>query len=55
MPSTILIIDDDEKLNKLLTEFLGDFGFRTLSATHPKDGLKKSGHIGCDAARDGRV
>jgi DNA-binding response OmpR family regulator len=41
MPSTILIIDDDEKLNKLLTEFLGDFGFRTLSATHPKDGLKK--------------
>ena len=41
MASTILIIDDDEKLNKLLTEFLGDFGFNTLSATHPKDGLKK--------------
>ena len=41
MSSTILIIDDDAKLNKLLTEFLGDFGFSTLSATHPKDGLKK--------------
>jgi DNA-binding response OmpR family regulator len=41
MATTILIIDDDEKLNKLLTEFLGDFGFSTLSATHPKDGLKK--------------
>ena len=41
MPSTILIIDDDRKLNKLLTEFLGDFGFNTLSATHPQDGLKK--------------
>jgi len=44
MSSTILIIDDDEKLNKLLTEFLGDFGFNTLSATHPKDGLKKLKH-----------
>jgi DNA-binding response OmpR family regulator len=41
MATTILIIDDDEKLNKLLMEFLGDFGFNTLSATHPKDGLKK--------------
>ena len=44
MASTILIIDDDEKLNRLLTEFLGDFGFKTLSATHPKDGLKKLKH-----------
>ena len=41
MASTILIIDDDKKLNKLLTDFLGDFGFSTLSATHPQDGLKK--------------
>jgi DNA-binding response OmpR family regulator len=41
MASTLLIIDDDAKLNKLLTEFLGDFGFHTLSATHPEDGLKK--------------
>jgi DNA-binding response OmpR family regulator len=44
MATTILIIDDDEKLNKLLMEFLGDFGFSALSATHPKDGLKKLKH-----------
>ena len=44
MAKTILIIDDDEKLNKLLTEFLGDFGFKTHSATHPKDGFKKLKH-----------
>lgn len=41
MSTTILIIDDDEKLNKLLAEFLGDFGFNILSAAHPEDGLKK--------------
>jgi DNA-binding response OmpR family regulator len=41
MTATILIIDDDKKLNKLLTDYLGDFGFYTLSATHPNDGLKK--------------
>jgi DNA-binding response OmpR family regulator len=44
MAATILIIDDDQKLNKLLTEFLGDFGFNTLSATHPQNGLKKLKH-----------
>ncbi|MCP4625338.1 MAG: response regulator transcription factor [bacterium] len=44
MPTTILIFDDDQKLNKLLTEFFGDFGFNTLSATHPKDGLNKLKH-----------
>jgi DNA-binding response OmpR family regulator len=44
MPTTILIIDDDQKLNKLLTEFLGDFGFNTLTAAHPQDGLKKLKH-----------
>jgi len=41
MDSTILIIDDDEKLNRLLTDFLSEFGFRTLTATHPENGLKK--------------
>ena len=41
MASTILVIDDDEKLNRLLTDFLGEFGFNTLTATHPADGLKK--------------
>jgi DNA-binding response OmpR family regulator len=41
MESTILIIDDDEKLNRLLTEFLTDFGFKTLTAIHAAEGLKK--------------
>ena len=41
MSLTILIIDDDRKLNKLLAEFLGDFGFKILTAVHPQDGLKK--------------
>jgi DNA-binding response OmpR family regulator len=40
MAPTILIIDDDQKLNQLLHDFLGDFGFETISATHPADGLK---------------
>ena len=40
MESTILIIDDDEKLNRLLTNFLSEFGFKTLTAIHPEDGLK---------------
>jgi DNA-binding response OmpR family regulator len=44
MSSTILIIDDDEKLNALLTDFLNDFGFTVLSSTHPHDGLKKLKH-----------
>ncbi len=40
MNPTILIIDDDEKLNLLLKDFFKDFGFTTLTATHPEDGLK---------------
>ncbi len=40
MERTILIIDDDEKLNRLLTNFLNEFGFKTLTAIHPEDGLK---------------
>jgi len=40
MDCTILIIDDDSKLNRLLKRFLGDFGYHTLTATHPKDGLQ---------------
>jgi DNA-binding response OmpR family regulator len=35
----LLIIDDDEKLNQLLTRYLKEFGFRLLSATHPDKGL----------------
>ncbi len=41
MNATILIIDDDQKLNELLKSFLSDFGFRVLSATHPDQGMKK--------------
>ena len=41
MNPTILIIDDDEKLNQLLKGFLSDFGFNILSAVHPEEGLKK--------------
>lgn len=40
MSPKILIIDDDKKLNQLLHEFLGDFGFETISATHPTEGLQ---------------
>ncbi|MBI9082189.1 MAG: response regulator transcription factor [Desulfobacterales bacterium] len=39
MPQTLLIIDDDKKLNRLLETYLADFGFRVLSATHPEKGL----------------
>ncbi len=41
MKKTILVIDDDKKLNQLLKDFLGDFGFQTLTATHPAEGLTK--------------
>jgi len=41
MSATILIIDDDQKLNELLKSFLSDFGFSVLAATHPEKGLKK--------------
>lgn len=39
MNPTILIIDDDEKLNKLLKGYLKDFGFDVLAALHPEEGL----------------
>ncbi len=38
--SKILIIDDDPKLNDLLNDYLAKFGFNTISAIHPIDGLK---------------
>ena len=40
MKQTILIIDDDEKLNRLLERFLGDFGMAVQSAVTPSAGLK---------------
>ena len=37
----ILIIDDDEKLNQLLTDYLGKMGFTVLTATLPSTGFEK--------------
>ena len=44
MKATILIIDDDAKLNQLLIGFLSDFGFKVAAATHPEEGLKRINH-----------
>ena len=41
MNSRLLIIDDDEKLNKLLTDYLGKMGFEVMSSTLPSQGLEK--------------
>lgn len=40
MPRKILVIDDDEKLNRLLEKFLGDFNFAVFTATDGRQGLK---------------
>ncbi len=40
MTQTILIIDDDEKLNQLLEKFLSDFGMKVISSITPSNGLK---------------
>lgn len=39
MSTTILIIDDDRKLNDLLSAYLHQFGMDVLMATHPDEGL----------------
>ena len=44
MATKILIIDDDEKLNHLLQNYLKDFGYEVLAATHPEDGFKQLKH-----------
>jgi DNA-binding response OmpR family regulator len=36
----VLIIDDDERLNALLTEYLGRFNFEVTAAVHPETGLR---------------
>jgi two-component system phosphate regulon response regulator OmpR len=38
---TILIIDDDEKLNNLLSEYLKKFNFNVLTSYSADDGIKK--------------
>ena len=40
MNSRVLIIDDDEKLNQLLKDYLGKMGFEVLSAVLPEEGLQ---------------
>ena len=48
MTPTILIIDDDARLNQLLKDFLKDFGFNVVTATHPTQGLKKLQQVSPD-------
>lgn len=40
MNETILIIDDDQKLNTLLIDYLAKFGFNVKAVTHPESGFK---------------
>jgi len=39
MSTTVLIIDDDHKLNKLLKDYLAQFQMTVLTAENPHDGL----------------
>lgn len=39
MKPLIFVIDDDQKLNDLLEEYLVKFGYRTLTSMHPAQGL----------------
>ena len=39
MNAKILVIDDDEKLNRLLRDYLSRFDFQVESHTHPRKGL----------------
>jgi len=41
MNKSILIIDDDAKLNGLISEYLGKYNFKTVSAENPLVGLVK--------------
>jgi len=37
----VLIIDDDARLNALLIEYLGRFGFSVKAVAHPREGLRE--------------
>ncbi len=41
MTQQILVIDDDRKLNLLLEQYLGDFGYTVVTAEKPSEGLEK--------------
>ncbi len=36
----VLVLDDDEALGELLTEYLGGFGFTVRTVAHPEEGLR---------------
>ncbi|HYX25300.1 MAG TPA: response regulator transcription factor [Thermoanaerobaculia bacterium] len=36
----VLLLDDDEALGELLTEYLGGFGFTVRAVAHPEEGLR---------------
>ena len=36
----VLLVDDDEALGALLSEFLGQFGFSVKAVAHPEEGLR---------------
>jgi two-component system phosphate regulon response regulator OmpR len=38
--ATVLLIDDDERLNRLVTTYLDRFGFSVRAFTHPEQGLR---------------
>src|SRR5436189_3187999 len=40
MGTQVLIVDDDEKLTTLLSEYLGRYGLTVRAASHPDDGLR---------------
>jgi len=40
MTYKVLIIDDDIKLNRLLTKYLSGFDYQVETVTHPQEGLK---------------
>lgn len=39
MTKTILVIDDDEKLNTLLKDYLSEFSFKVITETNPEQAL----------------
>ena len=40
MTRHVILLDDDEKLNALLVEYLGRFGFTVRAFVHPNDALQ---------------
>ncbi len=37
---TVLILDDDKKLGRLLTDYLAKFGFKAVAAAHPDEAIR---------------